>query len=126
QESGLLGLAFKEWHDHPNRILTAILIGNNTVNIAATTLVAYMAIEYGDTHHFSRAAAGTVASIAVTFILVVFGEAIPKITGRSRTTVMATWLIIPIYLFDRLLTPVTWTFGKFVSLIFPKLGQASL
>ncbi len=126
EEPGLLGAAFKEWHDHPNRILTAILIGNNTVNIAATTLVAYMAIEYADLHHFSRGAAGTVASIAVTFVLVVFGEAIPKITGRSHTTAMATWLIVPIYLFDRLLTPLTWAFGKFVTLLLPSLGQASL
>ncbi len=126
QEPGLLGAAFKEWHDHPNRVLTAILIGNNTVNVAATTLVAYMAIEYADFHHFGRGAAGTVASIAVTFVLVVFGEAIPKITGRSHSTVMATWLIIPIYLFDRLLTPLTWAFSQFVSLLFPRLGQTSL
>ncbi len=126
QEPGLLGNAFKEWQDHPNRVLTAILIGNNTVNIAATTLVAYMAIDYADLRHFSRVAAGTVASIAVTFVLVVFGEAIPKITGRSHSSAMANWLIIPIYLFDRLLTPVTWAFGKFVGLILPRLGQASL
>ncbi len=116
----------KEWHDHPNRVLTAILIGNNTVNIAATTLVAYMAIEYADLYHFSRVAAGTVASVAVTFVLVVFGEAIPKITARSHSTAMASWLIIPIYLFDRLLTPLTWAFGKFVALLLPRLGQASL
>ena len=126
QEPGLLGAAFKEWHDHPNRVLTAILIGNNTVNIAATTLVAYMAIDYADLHHFSRGAAGTVASIAVTFVLVVFGEAIPKITSRSHSTAIATWLVIPIYAFDRLLTPLTWAFGKFVSLLLPQMGQTSL
>jgi putative hemolysin len=126
QEPGLMGAAFKEWNDHPNRVLTAILIGNNTVNVAATTLVAYMAIEFADMHHFSRGAAGTVASIAVTFVLVVFGEAIPKITGRSHSAAMATWLIIPIYLFDRLLTPLTWAFGKFVTLFLPRLGQTSL
>ncbi|HJT23600.1 MAG TPA: DUF21 domain-containing protein, partial [bacterium] len=126
QEGGLLGLAFKEWLDHPNRVLTAILIGNNTVNIAATTLVAYLAIDFADLHHFSRVAAGTAASAAVIFMLVVFGEAIPKIVGRSRTVATATWLVIPIYLFDRLLSPLTWTFGKLVGVFLPRLGQSSL
>src|ERR1039458_9674653 len=126
EEPGLLGAAFKEWLDHPNRVLTAILIGNNTVNISATTLVAYMAIEYADLRHFSRVAAGTVASIAVTFVLVGVGVDIPKISSRSHTTATATWLIIPIYLFDRLLMPLPWGFGKCVSLLFPKLGQSSL
>jgi putative hemolysin len=126
QEPGLLGAAFKEWLDHPNRILTAILLGNTTINISATTLVAYMAIDFADRHHFNRGVAGTVASISVIFVLVVFGEAIPKIMGRSHTTAMANWLIIPIYLFDKLLSPLTWAFGKFVALFLPGLGQASL
>jgi len=126
KEGGLLGVAFKEWQDHPNRVLTAILIGNNTVNIAATTLVAYMAIYYADLHHLSRAAAGTVASASVIFVLVVFGEAIPKIMARSHTTATANWLVIPIYLFDKLLSPLTWAFGKFVAAFMPRLGQASL
>ncbi len=126
REGRLLGAAFKEWQDHPNRVLTTILIGNNTVNIAATTLVAYMAIEFADFHHFSRAMAGTVASASVIFVLVVFGEAIPKIMGRSHTAVTATWLVIPIYLFDKLLSPLTWAFGKFVAVFLPRLGQASL
>jgi putative hemolysin len=126
QEGGLIGSAFKEWHDHPNRILTAILIGNNTVNIAATTLVAYMAIEFADLHHFSRAMAGTAASVSVIFVLVVFGEAIPKVTARSHSTAMGNWLIIPIYVFDRLLTPLTWAFGKFVAFFMPRLGQGSM
>jgi putative hemolysin len=126
QEPNLLGIAFKAWLDHPNRILTSILIGNNSVNIAATTLVAYIAIDFADLHHLSRAAAGTVASIAVIFVLVVFGEAIPKITGRSHSTLMATSLVIPIYLFDRLLTPLTWAFGKFVGFFMPSLARATV
>ena len=126
QEGGLLGAAFKEWQEHPNRILTAILLGNNTINIAATTLVAYMAIYYSDYYHYSRTVAGTIASVGITFVLVIFGEAIPKIAARSHSAAMANLLIVPIFIIDRLLNPVTWTFGKFVAVFFPKLGQASL
>jgi putative hemolysin len=126
QEPGLLGKAFREWHEHPNRILTAILIGNTLANIAGTTLAAYMAIELADLHGFSRVAAGSITSVVVTVVLVIFGEAIPKIAGRSHSVAMATALIIPIFLVDRVLTPFTWAFGKFVALFFPKLGQASL
>lgn len=126
QEGGLLGLAFREWQNHPNRILTTILVGGNAVNIAATTLVAYMAIEFADLHQLSRVVAGTVASVSVIFVLVVFGEGIPKIVGRTHTTVTATWLVIPIYLFDKLLSPLTWAFGKVVAILMPRLGQGSL
>src|SRR6185369_17121470 len=65
EEGGLQGAAFKEWMDHPNSILTAILIGTNAVNIFVTTLVAYMSIHVGETNHWSLAVTSTVASVAI-------------------------------------------------------------
>ena len=119
QEPGMLGLAFREWRDHPNRILTSILIGNNAVTIAATSLVAYSAVRLAEINHWSRSVTGMIASASVTVIIIVFGEALPKIVARNNTIVTATWLVVPIYLFDRLLTPFTWAlvhmFGMFIS-----------
>ncbi len=126
QEANLLGLAFKEWQEHPNRILTSILIGNNAVVIAATTLSTYMAIHMAEVNNWSKVATGSVASVAVTFAIIIFGEAIPKVMGRSFVIPMAQWLVIPIYLFDRLLTPFTWMMIFFVSRFFPKLGHSSV
>ncbi len=102
RQTGILGRAFKEWQDHPNRILTSILIGNNAVNIAATTLSAYTAVHVAEVLNWNRTAVGTVAFIAVTFILIVFGKVIPKVAARANSIWTATWLVVPIYLFDRI------------------------
>ena len=124
--TGLLSLAYWEWLNHPNRILTTILLGNNIMNIAATTLVAFMAVHEADVHSWSRTLTGTLASVAITFVLIVFGEAIPKVTGRIYSIKAADWLIVPIYVIDRLMMPVTWSLARTVNRFFPKLGQSAV
>ena len=126
QEGGLLGRAFKEWLDHPNRILTTILIGNNGVNIAASTLGAYMAVHYSEVYGWSRAATGTVASVTLTIFIIVFAEAIPKVTARANSIVAANWLIVPIYLFDKIMSPFTWALVHFMGLFLSKVGHPNV
>jgi putative hemolysin len=121
----LVGRAFKEWLEHPNRILTSILIGNNTVVIAATTITAFISVHAAEINHWGRGLTGTVASAAVTFIVIVFGEAIPKVVGRTYALHTAQWLVGPLYLFDRLLVPLTWGFAKLAARLFPKLGRSA-
>ena len=126
QGKGLLSLAFKEWQDHPNRILTAILFGNNAVNTIATTLAAYTGVRLAEIHQWNQAETATIVSILVTIVIIVFGEVIPKITGRSHAVVSAPLLVVPIYLFDRLLTPLSWVLGQVVGRIFPSFGQSAV
>jgi putative hemolysin len=123
---GIIPASFREWMDHPNRVLTSILIGNNTANIAATTLVAYMAVHLAEVHSWSRTFTGTVASVAITFILIVFGEAIPKVTARSYSLKIAVWLIVPIYLFDLIMKPITWSLARMIYRYFPKLSAGTV
>ena len=122
---GLMGKAFKEWHDHPNRILTTILLGNNVVNVAVTTLAAYMAVHFSEANHWNRTLTGTAVSGAVMVVLIVFGEAIPKVMARIHSAKATPWLVTPIYLFDKLLSPLSWVLARGVALLFPGLGQAS-
>jgi magnesium and cobalt exporter, CNNM family len=126
QRPGPLGMAFKEWQDHPNRILTSILIGTNITNIAATTIAAYMAIHLSDLHGWSRTVTGTVASVAVTVVIIVFGDAIPKLAGRTYSIRASAWLVIPVVLFDRMLSPLTWLLARTVSRLFPGLEGSSV
>lgn len=127
QEPGLLGTAFKEWHEHPNRILTGILIGNNLVNIMATTLVAYTAVHVAEVCQWSRAMTGLVASVAIAVVLILFGETVPKVAARNNSVRMGNLLIVPIYLFDRLVGPFTWAMTGLVKGILPKfLGSSAV
>src|SRR5665213_4508984 len=122
EKGGLLGRAFKEWQDHPNRILSSILIGNNAVSVGATTLVAYMAVHLSEQNHWSLVVTGTVCTMFITFVIVVFCEALPKEIARSASARMATLLVIPIYIFDKLMTPFTWTLVQILKRLLHRLG----
>ena len=59
-------------------VLTAILIGNNFVNSLASSLAAALAVSL-------MGSGGNAAAAAVmTFIIIVFGEIIPKTTAASK------------------------------------------
>ncbi|HTA75959.1 MAG TPA: hemolysin family protein [bacterium] len=126
EKGGLLGRAFKEWQDHPNRILSTILIGNNAVSVGATTLVAYMAVHLSQVNQWSLAVTGTVSSISITFVIVVFCEALPKIMARNASMKIATLLVIPIYALDKLMTPFTWALVRLFHLLLPRMGNATV
>jgi len=126
ERGGLLGVAFKEWQEHPNRILSSILIGNNASSVGATTLVAYMAVHLSQVNQWSLAVTGAVTSIAITFVIVVFCEALPKVVARSASTRMATLLVIPIFVFDKLMTPFTWALVQIFNRVLHKMGPSTV
>ena len=126
EKPGLLGLAFKEWASNPNRILTTVLIGNNTVNVIATILAAYTAVHLAEAQHWSQVATGTITSIFITFVIIVFGEMIPKIAARSNAAKAVVWLIVPIYLFDRLIRPITFSLSWIIVFFIPRLANTNV
>jgi putative hemolysin len=126
EKPGLLGAAFREWAEHPNRILTTVLIGNNSINVLATILAAYTAVHLADLNHWSQVVTGSVTSFFVTFIVIVFGEMIPKITARSLASRVVVWLILPIYLIDRVIRPFTIVMARVVIFFIPSLANASI
>lgn len=75
----------------PHRLLTTILIGNNLVNIAATSLATAVAINlYGST-------GVGIATGIMTFLILVFGEIIPKSVATRNNLLIAKIVILPIY-----------------------------
>ncbi|MDP3488240.1 MAG: CNNM domain-containing protein, partial [Bacillota bacterium] len=57
----------------PGRLLGTILIGNNLVNIAATSLATLLTISY-----YGEGTGVGVATVGMTLIILVFGEITPK------------------------------------------------
>jgi CBS domain containing-hemolysin-like protein len=76
----------KLWLTNPNHVLTTILIGNNVVNILASSLATKFSY-----HQFQRIGMSDVDSIAVaaavgvmTLIILVFGEVVPKTYAKHN------------------------------------------
>ena len=88
--------------EHPDRLLSAILVGNNLVNIAASVFATTLFVElYGDR--------GELMTILVlTPLLLIFSEVCPK-TYAARYPEKLSFLVLrPILVVMWLLTPVIW------------------
>jgi CBS domain containing-hemolysin-like protein len=116
----LLGL----WTDHPERVLSTLLIGNTLVNIGAGALAAAIGASLA-----ANAATGvTVATAIATIVILFFGEIIPK-TLAKRHPVRVSLAVIPVvqavsWLMWPLATAVTRATSGFFRLFGGKAGAA--
>lgn len=106
----------------PERLLVTILIGNNIVNISAAAIATKIAIDM-----FGSTGVG-IASGAVTLIVLVFGEIMPKSFGQTHAGTIArlTAPILSLVIF--ILTPVSALFELLIRLmhkVFPGAGEKS-
>ncbi len=87
--------------EHFTGFLSTILVGNNLVNIAfSSAMTAMMAETYG-------LRGETIAPIASTVVLLIFGEIIPKIAGTSQADRLVRIYTRPLRFFMILFKPVT-------------------
>lgn len=92
--------------------LGAILIGNNLVNIAASSLASVLVILITGSDDFAW-----LATLIITALVIVFGETIPKITAKkcaNRTAVRNAYAVSALML---VLKPLIWLVVKTVSLL---------
>lgn len=97
-------------YEHFQNALSAILIGNNLVNIAASSLSAALFIELmGD--------AGSGVSVAVmTVVVLIFGEITPKVTAKAMPDRFALRAALPLRAAMIILKPVEWVIMLIVKL----------
>jgi CBS domain containing-hemolysin-like protein len=67
-----------------------------------------------------------VASVTLTIFIIVFAEALPKVTARANSIAAANWLIVPIYLIDKLLSPFTWALVHFMGIFLSRVGHPNV
>lgn len=92
--------------ENPANMLSAILIGNNVVNLSASSLATSVALELLG----SRGAA--IATGILTLLILIFGEITPKRLATLHNEKMAL-MYAPLFLtFTRLLTPVIFIVNK--------------
>ncbi len=89
--------------EQPGRLLAAILLGNNLVNVAAAALGTMMAVAA-----VGPAWGALVATIGVTTLILVFGEVIPKTFAFQHAERIAFTYIGPIKLVIWIFYPFVW------------------
>jgi len=108
--------ALLELKSDPSRMLTAILIGNNLVNIAASAIATVIA-----TREFGHAGPGIAVGL-LTFFILVFGEITPKSLATRYPERISLVAAIPLLAFMRLTYPFVWLFSRFTNWIHKSIG----
>ncbi len=86
--------------EQPSKMLSAILIGNNIVNISASSIATVVA-----TKAFGSAGAG-IATGLLTFLVLIFGEITPKTCATISAEKIALRFAGPIYMWMWICTPL--------------------
>jgi CBS domain containing-hemolysin-like protein len=94
--------------EHFDRALGAILIGNNLVNVAASSLSSVIALTVAVKAGVADGLCATVATVLVTIIVIIFGETIPKILAKKNANRLSVLLAGPVYWLTMLLRPLVW------------------
>ena len=92
--------------DNQSKMLSAILIGNNIVNISASSLMTVVV-----TDAFGSAYIGAATGV-LTLLVLIFGEITPKTSATLYSETMALKFAKPIYLLMQVLTPVIFIVDK--------------
>ncbi len=94
-----------------DRLLGVVLLGNNLVNAAAAALVTYLTFRLFGESELTL----SLATLAVTFAILVFSEITPKVLGASypeRIAYPAAYVLTPLL---KLAYPVVWFINLFSS-----------
>ena len=92
--------------EDPTKMLSALLIGNNVVNISATALATTMAIDI-----WGNRWVGLITGI-LTLIILIFGEITPKTISAIKAERVALRISGVILFITKLLTPVVFIINK--------------
>lgn len=91
---------------NPGKMLSAILIGNNIVNLSASSISTSLAIRL-----FGNTGAGIATGI-LTFLILIFGEVTPKTMATIKADSMSLTVAAPIGFLMKILTPVIFIINK--------------
>jgi len=90
----------------PKHLLATLLIANNLFNISIV-IVSYQLFERlvpGDREGW---VAFLLNSVVVTFLIVIFGESLPKVFANSNKSAVVKFAVIPIVVLDTALRPIS-------------------
>jgi len=101
----------------PERLLSTAMMGVTIAHITASSVATWVLLPV------VGGAAAILVTLALTPIMLVFGEVIPKAVARERATGLILWLFPVIEMLGRLLTPLTWGANALVGWALSLVGR---
>ena len=106
---------------NPNKLLATILVANSFINIAIVILFTQIGnvIFKNITSPFWQF---IIEVVAATFLILLFGEILPKIYASRNNLIFSKFVIYPLVLLDFMLTPISLPMQKLSNIIKNKLS----
>ena len=101
--------------------LGAILIGNNLVNVASSSISSVIAITVAARAELADGLCSTAATVIVTVLVIIFGETIPKIIAKKNATRLSLAVAGIIKGLSVILLPLVWLAVRLNRLITDRL-----
>ena len=98
-------LAVQRLRSKPQRLLITILIGNNLVNIGASSFATFVALNVFGSVGLSYAIG------VMTFLILIFGEIVPKSFSTTHNELISGYASGVIEFLTYILFPVVWVCG---------------
>ena len=119
-EGGVQGAGvINRLRENPSKLLGTILVGNNLVNIGATSIGTVLAIKY-----FGDTGVGIATGI-MTVLVLIFGEITPKTLAAQNSEKVSLVVARPISILTDLLSPIVFVFTQIAGLFTRLLGGKS-
>ncbi len=116
--------------EKPKKLLATILITNNFINIlivlvfAKISAVLFTGLNYDINFFFFKASALFLVEIVlVTFLILLFGEVLPKVYATRKALQFANFMAKPVNFLNKILTPLSLPLINLTSIIENKLGN---
>ncbi|MCK5449701.1 HlyC/CorC family transporter [Candidatus Pacearchaeota archaeon] len=102
---------------NPHRLIITILVGNNLVNIGAAALATAFFINL-----LGSVGIG-IATGAITFLILVFGEIIPKTFASQNAEKISLTVAKPVEILSFIFFPLVWFFERISGIMLKLLGS---
>lgn len=96
--------AFLKIRENISRPITVIVIGNNVINIAGSIFIGFLVTE-----QLGSAWLGFTSAL-FTFLIIIFGEIIPKNIGGNYAEKISLTVARPLLFLTKVFTPIVWFF----------------
>ena len=98
-------LTLRELRANPHRLLVTILVGNNLVNVALTSIVTVLVARF-----VPPGFAVVIATLGVSVLILVFGEIVPKSYGLGHAQSWSLRVARPVTFVEHALGPIVALF----------------
>jgi gliding motility-associated protein GldE len=109
---------------NPKKLLATILIANNFINIAIVVLSAFLIDLIPGLVKLPTYIAFLIQVIGITFVILLFGEVLPKVYATNHPVKLTRFMAAPMLLIERICSPVSFILIRSTSFIDKKVGKS--